>query len=485
MSRGKVTMSRFDYRKTKIVATIGPASSSPETLTKLIKAGLNVARLNFSHGLREEHQAKIELIRSLGREAGFEVGILQDLSGPKLRLGEIRDRVLEAGTSVRLVPGTEETDEALPVNYQYLLEDVAVGEMVLLFDGKISLKVTAKDDRALVCEVITGGALSSHKGVNLPHSTLRIPAFTEKDRSDLTVGLEAGVDFVAMSFVRSAQDLIPVREMMARSSRPPLLIAKIEKPQAVEAIAEILEVVDGIMVARGDLGVEMPIEEVPVTQKKLIHAARRRGRLVITATQMLGSMVSNPLPSRAEVTDVANAILDGTDAVMLSEETAVGQYPVKAVRMLDKVARQTEPILENRAFLHEEQSSLIDPVAGPITRAVALLATDLRSKAIVAASQSGGTVRLVSHLRQSVPVVGLTSNIATYRQLTLSWGVMPALIQPCDSIVLLEQLSSEWLVRHGIAAKGDRVFLTCGLPLQTSGATNLIKLIDIGESAGF
>jgi pyruvate kinase len=344
--------------------------------------------------------------------------------------------------------------------------------------------VKDKDDKALICEVVTGGPLSSNKGVNLPNSTLRIPAFTEKDKADLTVGLEAGVDFVAMSFVRSAQDLIPAREMIARSSRPPLLIAKIEKPQAVASIESILEVVDGIMVARGDLGVEMPIEEVPITQKKLIRAARNRGRLVITATQMLGSMVSSPMPSRAEVTDVANAILDGTDAVMLSEETAVGQYPVKAVRMLDKVARQTEPILDNRAFLLGEPSPFLDPLAGTITRAVAILANDLKSKAIVAATQGGGTVRLVAHLRQPVPVVGVTSNTATFRQFTLSWGVIPALIQPCESMVLLEQLASEWLVRNGIANKGDRVFLTCGMPLQASGTTNLIKLMDIGESTG-
>jgi len=477
-------MSITDYRKTKIVATLGPASSSPEMLAKLIRAGLNVARLNFSHGLPEEHRAMVERIRAIGQEVGYDVGILQDLSGPKIRLGNIRDRVLTSGSIVRLIPGTEETDDAIPVNYQYLLEDVAVGELVLLFDGKLSVRVKDRDTQALICEVVSGGPLSSHKGVNLPHSNLRIPAFTEKDRADLTVGLEAGVDFVAMSFVRSAQDLMPVREMMARSSRPPLLIAKIEKPQAVASIEEILEVVDGIMVARGDLGVEMPIEEVPVTQKKLIRAARTRGRLVITATQMLGSMVSSPMPSRAEVTDVANAILDGTDAVMLSEETAVGQYPIKAVRMLDKVARQTEPILDNRSFLHEDPCSMLDPVAGAITRAVALLAGDLKSKAIVAASQGGHTVRLVAHLRQPVPVVGVTANTSTYRQLTLSWGVIPALIQPCESIILLEQLASEWLVRNGIASKGDRVFLTCGMPLQTTGATNLIKFIDIGESAG-
>ena len=472
------------YRKTKIVATIGPASQNPEVFKKMMAAGLNVARLNFSHGKPEDHRNMVQTIRSLSLEAGYDVGILQDLSGPKIRLGNIQPRILETGSTVRLSYGTEETDDSLPVNYAYLLEDVAIGEQVLLFDGKVELTVMAKDDKYLTCEVVTGGQLSSHKGVNLPHSELRIPAFTEKDRADLTVGLEAGVDFVAMSFVRSAKDLVPLREMIARSGRPPLLIAKIEKPQAVANIDEILEVVDGIMVARGDLGVEMPIEEVPVTQKKLIKAARHRGRLIITATQMLGSMVANPLPSRAEVTDVANAILDGTDAVMLSEETAVGEYPVEAVKMLDKVSRQTEPIMNNQSFLLEDQCTLLDPVDSSITRAVAILANDLHSKAIVAATQGGSTARLVAHLRQPVPVIGLTSDPGTYRQLSLSWGIIPALIQPCESIVLLEQLASEWLVRNGVASSGDKVFLTCGLPLQTSGTTNLIKLIDVGESSG-
>ncbi len=472
------------YRKTKIVATIGPASSDPEVLKKMIAAGLNVARLNFSHGTPDSHRAMVETIRRLSREGGREIGILQDLSGPKIRLGNIKDRVLETGSTVRLSVGSDEADDSLPVGYQYLLEDVGVGEQVLLFDGKLNLRVTAKDGQYLTCEVVIGGPISSHKGVNLPHSDLRIPAFTDKDRADLTVGLEAGVDFVAMSFVRSAKDLIPVREMIGRASTHPLLIAKIEKPQAVSNIEGILDVVDGIMVARGDLGVEMPIEEVPVTQKKLIRAARHRGKLVITATQMLGSMVNSPLPSRAEVTDVANAILDGTDAVMLSEETAMGQYPVEAVAMLDKVSRQTEPIMDNKAYLMESQCDRLDPIACAITRAVSILAQDLRSKVIVAATQGGGTARLVAHLRQPVPVIGLTSNPATIRQLSLSWGVIPALIQPCESIVLLEQLASEWLVKHGLAAKGDKVFLTCGLPLQTSGTTNLIKLLDIGESTG-
>ena len=472
------------YRKTKIVATIGPASQDINVLRQMIEAGLNVGRLNFSHGTPEHHRMMVKTIRELSQEMGREIGVLQDLSGPKIRLGKIKDRVLETGSIVRLSTGNEEVDDSLPVNYPYLVEDIAVDEQVLLFDGKVALKVIEKDDKYLTCQVVVGGALSSHKGVNLPNSNLRIPAFTEKDRADLTVGLEAGVDFVAMSFVRTEKDLIPVREMIARSGRPPLLIAKIEKPQAVASIDAILEVADGIMVARGDLGVEMPIEEVPITQKKVIKAARHRGKLVITATQMLGSMAVNPMPSRAEVTDVANAILDGTDAVMLSEETAVGAYPVEAVSMLDKISRQTEPIMDNRAFLVEAQCSLLNPQACAITRAVGILANDLNSKAIVAATQGGSTARMVAHLRQPVPVLGLTSDPMTYRQLTLSWGVIPALVQPCDSIVLLEQLASEWLVRHNIATKGDKVFITCGLPLQISGATNLIKLMEVGESAG-
>lgn len=472
-------------RKTKIVATIGPASDTPDILSKMIDAGLNVARLNFSHGQPEEHQAMVKTIRALSRDKRKVVGILQDLSGPKIRLGDIHNQILETGSTVLLTPDLENYGTALPVNYPYLLEDVAVGEEILLFDGKIDLKVTAKDSEHLICEVITGGPISSRKGVNLPHTQLRIPAFTDKDRSDLAVGLESEVDFVAMSFVRSAQDLIPIREMISRVACRPLLIAKIEKPQAVVGIDEILDVVDGIMVARGDLGVEMPIEEVPMIQKMLIQKARHRGKLVITATQMLGSMTVNPRPSRAEVTDVANAILDGTDAVMLSEETAVGDYPVESVAMLDKISRQTEPVLQNRGFLLEEPPVVsVNPMACAITRAVSILAQELKAKAIVAATESGSTARLVARLRQPTPVVGLTSSLTTYSQLTLSWGVIPALIQTCQSIALLEQLASEWLVKNNIVTKGDKVFLTCGLPLQTSGSTNLIKLLEVGESHG-
>jgi pyruvate kinase len=471
-------------RKTKIVATIGPSSSPPQILGQMIDAGLNVARLNFSHGDHESHREVIKNIRELSLEKGREVGILQDLSGPKIRLGAISERRLETGEKIRLVSGSgDAAPHELTVHYEFLTEDVAVGSRILLADGSMELKITGRDDTGLDAEVLTGGVISAHKGVNLPDSNLSVKAFTEKDRLDLVCGLEAGVDFVAMSFVRHEDDLKPVREMIRRSGSPPFLIAKIEKPQALGRLEQILDVADGIMVARGDLGVEMALEEVPLIQKRLIQAARHRGKLVITATQMLASMVASPRPTRAEVTDVANAIIDGTDAVMLSDETAVGQFPVEAVAMLGRVARATEPSIDSEGFLAEPAAKELDAMGSSITRAVSLLAVERKAKAIVAVTQGGSTARLISHLRQQVPVVGMTSSRTTYRQLTLAWGVIPAMVQACDSIMLIEQLASEYLVRSGLAKKDDTVFITCGLPLQKSGTTNLIKLLDIGDTA--
>ncbi|MDR2350924.1 MAG: pyruvate kinase [Deltaproteobacteria bacterium] len=473
-----------NLRKTKIVATIGPASRARETLSLMIDAGLNVARLNFSHGDHEGHKAVIKNIRELAAEKGREVGILQDLSGPKIRLGAISERRLETGDKIRLVVGQGDSPDSnvLTVNYEYLTSDVVVGSRILLADGTMELRITGVDSDGVDAEVLTGGTISAHKGVNLPDSNLSVKAFTEKDKSDLICGLESGVDFVAMSFVRHEDDLRPVKEMIKRSSSPPLLIAKIEKPQALGRLKEILDFADGIMVARGDLGVEMALEEVPHIQKKLIQSARRRGRLVITATQMLASMVSSPRPTRAEVTDVANAILDGTDAVMLSDETAAGSFPVESVAMLDRVANATESRIDSDRFLKENTHPSLDPMGASITKAVSILANERSAKCIVAITQGGSTARLISHLRQQTPIVGMTSSRTTYRQLTLSWGVIPALVQPCDSIMLLEQLASEFAVRNKLAAKGDVVFLTCGYPLQTSGTTNLIKLLDIGET---
>jgi pyruvate kinase len=470
-------------RKTKIVATIGPASSSEQVLTAMIRAGLNVARLNFSHGDHAGHKEVISLIRKIAANEGREVGILQDLSGPKIRLGAISERRLETGEKVRLVIGDGEAPSgSLTVNYPHLNEDVEEGSRILLADGTLELKILRRENDGLSAEVLTGGVISAHKGVNLPDSNLRIQAFTEKDKRDLMCGLEAGVDFVAMSFVRHEDDLKPIKEIINRVGSPPLLIAKIEKPQALGRLDQILDVADGLMVARGDLGVEMALEEVPLIQKDLIRRCRRRAKLVITATQMLASMVSSPRPTRAEVTDVANAILDGTDAVMLSDESAAGQFPVESVAMLDRVAKRVEPSIDSSQFILEgEIDSNLEKMGASITKAVTILARDQKASVIVAVTQGGSTARLVSHYRQSVPVVGMTSRTSTYRQLTLSWGVIPALVPACESILQVEQVASETLVKMGLAKKGEVVFLTCGMPLQVSGTTNLIKLLEIGE----
>jgi pyruvate kinase len=457
-------------RRTKIVCTLGPATSSPEMIRRMIRAGMNVARVNFSHGDHESHGRLIHEIRLAAAELGQHVGILQDLAGPKK---------FDVGQEVVLVSGQKAEGALLPVNYPYLCEDVEIGDRILLADGKVELYVADKRGQELHCQVVVGGVLSSHKGVNLPSSDLRIAAFTDKDRRDLEFGLEQGVDFVAMSFVRHERDLTPIREMMSSMARPPLLIAKIEKPQALKRLEQILVAVQGVMVARGDLGVEMPVEEVPVIQKRIIREARRAGRVVITATQMLGSMVTSPRPSRAEVTDVANAILDGTDAVMLSDETAVGKYPVEAVKVLDKVSLYTEPQLDSERFLREDLSELLPPTEAAISRAASWLSRDLGIAAIAAATTSGSTARLMARFRPPLPVVGLSSLERTCRQLSLSWGVLPALIPVCDNVDQMVNVVRKWLADHQVAGSGEKIIVTAGVPLQTSGTTNLLKIIQM------
>ncbi len=468
------------HRKTKIVCTLGPATSGPERIHRLLEAGMDVARLNFSHGDHDSHRATIKTLRRVSGELGREVAILQDLAGPKIRLGRLEgERLLEAGDAVTLAPGDSAQGQTLPVNYPYLLDDVEPGDRILLADGLVELAVDDERDGALYCKVVAGGVVASHKGVNLPTSSLRIPAFTEKDRADLELGLAEGVDLVALSFVRNEKDLGPAREMINHSESSPLLIAKIEKPEALERIEEIIGVVDAIMVARGDLGVEVPLERVPVIQKRLISLARQAGRPVITATQMLRSMIDNPRPTRAEANDVANAILDGTDAVMLSEETAVGEYPVEAVKVLDRVARAVEPSLEWDKFLGQEPSDLLPATEAALTRAVCHLAKDLRPAAVVASTTSGSTARLISRYRSPFVVVGLTPSRQTCRQLCLSWGVMPALIPRYQSTDEMFAMARAWVAGHGLAGPGDRLIITAGIPVGVPGTTNLIKVLEM------
>lgn len=444
---------------------------------------MDVARLNFSHGEHESHGRLIRRVRRAAKQAGREVGVLMDLAGPKIRLGDLPDPGLrlEAGGEVVLVSGMTAEAGELPVTYPYLYEDVAKGDRILLADGQVELHVTKRSRGKVHCQVLVGGMVTSRKGVNLPASTLRIPTFTDKDRDDLAFGLGQGVDMVAMSFVRHEKDLAPLKEMLGgQKKQPPLLIAKIEKPQALERLDSILAVVDGVMVARGDLGVEMPFEEVPLIQKRIIRQARQAGKVVITATQMLRSMMTSPFPSRAEVTDVANAVLDGTDAVMLSDETAMGNYPIEAAGVLSRVCQATEPHLDSEDFLWEEPSPLLNTTAAAVSHAVTLLARDLSPRLIVAATISGSTPRLISRYRPPLPVIGLCPLPGVCRQLCLSAGVLPAHVPTAYTDIddLIEQ-ATRWVVAHKMAEPGDRILFTAGLPLYMAGTTNLIQVIDV------
>lgn len=468
-------------RRTKIVCTLGPATDSAGGIRALLEAGMDVARLNFSHGDREAHRATIRRIREVAAGAGRPLGILQDLGGPKIRLGELPGEgvTLSTGERVALAVEGPAPDGTLPVSYPYLLEDVKRGESILLADGLVELEVEEVKADRLVCAVLNGGTVSSRKGVNLPHAELRVAAFTDKDREDLEVGLEEGVDFVALSFVRHERDLAPVRERLDRLELPPMLIAKIEKPQAVERLLPILGAVDGVMVARGDLGVEMPAERVPMVQKTIIAAARRAGRPVITATQMLRSMVDSPRPLRAEASDVANAVLDGTDAVMLSEETAIGSFPTEAVRVLDRVAREAEPALDHEHMLADSESSCVPEVTGAISRAACELAASIGAAAIVTTTASGATARVVARLRPRTPVLAMTASEPAARQLALSWGVTPAVAELATDGEAITAALRRQLEIHGLGASGGRVVITAGLPLGGSGTTNLIRVLEL------
>ena len=467
-------------RRTKIVCTLGPASQSEEQILALAQAGMDVARLNFSHGDHDSHAKAIETVRRVSQRVGREIGILQDLCGPKIRLGTLgRERFLKAGERVVLVAGESAAGDELPVQYPQLAQDLKVGDRILLADGLVELRVEDKEEDRIFCRVVVEGSVSTGKGINLPTSNLQIPAFTDKDRKDLAFGLKSGVDFVALSFVRNEMDLEPLIEILNHSKRRPLLIAKLEKPEAIERLDNILAMVDGVMVARGDLGVEMPLEEVPIIQKRIIETARLAAKPVITATQMLRSMMDNPRPTRAEAADVANAVLDGTDAVMLSEESAVGNYPVEAVRTLSRIAAATEPYLDDDDFLRDKPSPLLPKSEAAITRAACWLAKDILPRAVVASTHSGSTARLLSRLRPDLPIVGLTPEISTCRQLTLSWGVVPALITSYSGVDQMFDLAKGWFLGRNMGAPGETIIVTAGVPVGVPGTTNLLKVLKL------
>ncbi|SMO75471.1 pyruvate kinase [Balnearium lithotrophicum] len=463
-------------KRTKIVATLGPASSSEKVLERMVQSGLDVVRLNMSHGTKEEHLERINLVRKIEDRTEKSIPVLMDLCGPKIRIGKLPKEPLFLHRGDRVVLTTGEPEKGkIPVNYPELHKEVKKGEIILLADGAFRLKVKEVRGRDIVTEVLVGGPLTSHKGVNLPHSKLSVPALTEKDREDVKFGVEAGVDLIALSFVRKAKDVLELKELLNELGANIPVVAKIEKPEAVKNIDEIISVSDGIMVARGDLGVELPIEKVPLIQKQLIRKANESGKPVITATQMLKSMVDLPMPTRAEVTDIANAVLDGTDALMLSEETAVGKYPVKVVRTMTKVAHEAERIYPYKRYSELPAKTLQDSLA----KSACNLSREVKVKAIVPFTRSGATALAVAKFRPPVPIFAVTHDRETFRRLNLVWGVTPFLTLPADSTDRIISQSIEVAKRKKIAKVGDRIIVLAGAPTGVPGTTNLLKVVTV------
>lgn len=467
-------------RQTKIVCTIGPATDSPDMIRRLMEAGMNVARLNFSHGTREQHARAISLIREISARLRLPVAILQDLSGPKTRTGSMASgsaAVLTGGTTFELV-GEEIPGDEHRVSVTYfsaLAEKLKPGDRVFLADGSIQLKVIDIDGSGITCEVMTGGELRSRQGINVPGVSLGIPAVTEKDLVDLDFGIDKGVDFVALSFVRQASDLIPVKDAIQRSGSDIPVIAKIEKHEALNNIDEIIDAADGVMIARGDLGIEVPLEQVPVMQKMIINKAGIKGKPVITATQMLESMIQNVRPTRAEVTDVANAIFDGTDAVMLSGETAIGKYPVRAVDMMDRIARSTEEVLPYEEILRQRRASIEHTIPDAISHAACYTALDIDAKAIICCTQSGYTARMVAKYRPRPTIIAVTPLETTFRRLALLWGVSPLKIGHTENTDDMMERAKAASKEAGMVSAGDAVVITAGVPIGVPGKTNIIK----------
>jgi pyruvate kinase len=462
--------------RTKIVATIGPATDSPEMMRKMLLAGMNVARLNFSHGNYEDHAARIQRLREAATELDLPLMLLQDLQGPKIRVGELppEGMMLDEGTTLTLVPIADYTSQpnTVGIDYPYVAEEAEAGTQVLLDDGLLELRVEKVDGTAVQCQVVTGGLLKSHKGVNFPSLNLRLPSMTEKDRRDLDFGVEQGVDIISLSFVRKPEDVQELKRVLQEKGAKIPVLAKLEKPQAIANLEAIVDECDAIMVARGDLGVEMSPEKVPLIQKQIIQMCNQKGIPVITATQMLDSMIHNPRPTRAEASDVANAIMDGTDAVMLSGESAVGDYPIEAVKMLARIATEVEPSIQftNYPPNHKDDAYAISEALNVIDDIVDL-------QCIVALTETGLSARLASKERPRASIVAYTPYPEIYRRLNLNWGVRPVLISSLeqDLVDVMAHIEAD-LRQRNFVAPGDKVLLMGGIPFGQTGNTNFLKL---------
>jgi pyruvate kinase len=474
-------------RKAKIVATLGPSSNSPEIIRRLIMAGMDVARLNFSHGSHQNHSMLIENLRSISRQLNKPVAILQDLQGPKIRVGELASPMnLVEGDIVGFYAtesgATTVDGRAVPVDFPEFFSLIHGGERILLDDGKIELTATRNSGQEVFAVVKSGGRLTSHKGFNLPGVALEIPGFTEKDKTDLAFGLSQQVDMVAISFVRTSRDVDVIRQAINKSSKNevhPAIIAKLERPEALDNLDAILAASDGVMVARGDLGVEMSPERVPTAQKRIIQEANRHRKLVITATQMLDSMMSNPLPTRAEASDVANAVFDGTDGVMLSGETASGMYPVESIMMMDRIVREAESNFIVWGHFKPGDAPTEDD-AEAITRAACELAHDLNVAAIAVFTQTGRTALLMSKMRPQVPIYAFTPIPGILNRLSAMWGVLPVNLPLSGTLQEMVNSAGKYLIRQGLD-KGKQVVMICGYPVESIRPPNMALLHTLGE----
>lgn len=473
-------------RKTKIVCTIGPASESVEKLTRLIEAGMNVARLNFSHGNHEEHRQRIMNIRAAAEKANKNVAILLDTKGPEIRTHNMAGGAIELETGNEIIISMKEvegTEEKFSVTYEGLIDDIHVGSKILLDDGLIGLEVTQVDKNAgeIHTKILNGGTLKNKKGVNVPGVSVNLPGITEKDAEDILFGIEQEVDFVAASFVRRASDVMEIRKLLEENNGTDIhIIPKIENQEGVNKIDEILEISDGLMVARGDLGVEIPAEEVPLVQKQLIKKCNDSGKPVITATQMLDSMQRNPRPTRAEASDVANAIFDGTDAIMLSGETAAGMYPVEAVQTMHNIASRAETALDHKRLLSARSKDVETNITDAIGQSVAHTALNLDVNAIITPTESGHTARMISKYRPKAPIIAVTAHKSVNRLLCLVWGVYPQLGQPAQTTDDMLDIAVQESINSKIVKHGDLVVITAGVPVGESGTTNLMKIHVVG-----
>lgn len=469
-------------RKTKIVCTIGPASESEEMLEKLMLAGMNVARFNFSHGTHEEMRAKFERVQKVREKLDLPVATLLDTKGPEIRLRDFEGGKAELVTGSRFVLTTREipgTAQCATISYKNLKNDISVGTSLLIDDGLIELVVEALEGEDIICRVIHGGRVSNHKGVNVPGAVLSMPYISRVDREDILFGVRMGFDLLAASFARSREDILEVRKLISDLGGSMKVIAKIENMQGIENLEEILEVSDGIMVARGDMGVEVPFQEVPMLQKKMIRMANEMGKITITATQMLESMIQNPRPTRAETADIANAIFDGTSAIMLSGESAAGKYPEEAVKTMASIAINAEEAVDYRAQMQAMAHYLKKDITTAIAYATCSTAMDLGAAAIITVTISGYTAEAIARFRPKCPVIGCTVTEKVYHQLNQVWGVSPILLNKVDNTEKLFADAISAASEKGYVKAGDIVVLTAGLPLGIAGNTNMLKVVEV------